>query len=208
MKIELNGKALLAVGLLSAGLAFGEYVSVINSSEVSYVTAQPPQETTSIGSIVLRIDAVNPADIYGGTWELIREDATFGFGDGSDYSSAVAVGDNDPTVPLPEHSHTMNHDHPSVNTNTDTHNHGLRGGNNDAMDHYYRLNRNRGIAGINPSEGQSGYTSSTTLMSNDSHSHSVNLPNYTGNTGNAGQSNATLDVRGKRLMVNVWKRIG
>lgn len=31
MRIELNGKALLSIGLLSTGLAFGEYVSIINS---------------------------------------------------------------------------------------------------------------------------------------------------------------------------------
>jgi hypothetical protein len=41
MDIRINGKTLLAVGLLSAGLAFGEYVSVISSDSVSYTSAVP-----------------------------------------------------------------------------------------------------------------------------------------------------------------------
>lgn len=110
MKIELNGKALLAVGLLSAGLAFGEYVSVISSDSVSYTSAQPPglsiDDVMPVGSIVMRMDSVNPTTLYGGTWTLITGDAALSFGDGTDLSGLV-YGDNNPLVPLPEHSHKM-----------------------------------------------------------------------------------------------------
>lgn len=42
MKIELNGKAFLAIGLLSAGLAFGEYVSVASGEYTSIVVDDSP----------------------------------------------------------------------------------------------------------------------------------------------------------------------
>jgi hypothetical protein len=42
MKIELNGKSLLAIGLLSAGLAFGEYVSVASGEYTSIVVEDSP----------------------------------------------------------------------------------------------------------------------------------------------------------------------
>lgn len=164
-------------------------------------------ETMPVGSVTFRMDAVNPSTIYGGTWTLLKQGVAIEIGDGT-AQSGVSFGENTPSVPLVAHSHTMNHDHSSATTNTDTHNHGLRSGNNDAMDHYYKLSRNRGIPGINPSENQGGYTASTALMQNDSHNHTVDLPNYTGNTGYSGTSSPSIDVRSERISINVWKRTG
>ena len=36
-----------------------------------------------VGSVVMRMDAVNPATLYGGTWQLITGDATITFGNGA-----------------------------------------------------------------------------------------------------------------------------
>lgn len=154
----------------------------------------------TVGSVVLRMDDTNPADIYGGTWELITGDASLTFGNGSNQAGIIS-GDNDPTVPLIEHSHTMNHDHPSVNTNTDTHSHTLTLKGRAGSQWTVNRGANWGMDDASPG-------SATATTAGDSHYHSVNLPNYTGNTGNAGQSNAKLDVRGARIAINVWKRVG
>lgn len=206
--INFNFKINKKIGLLLVGFASlfatADFVSLVDTKAAGGIVIE--KETMTVGSVVFRMDNVNPSTIYGGTWQLITGDATLTFGDGSS-QSGIPTGENDPIVPIVAHSHSMNHDHPAATTNTDTHNHGVRSGVADAMDHYYKLNRNRAFAGINPSEGLGGFTSSTGLVANDSHNHTVDLPNYTGNTGVTGVSDATLNVRGQRIAINVWKRI-
>lgn len=109
MKIELNGKSLLAIAFLSAGFAFAEYVSIVGDNGISYTVAENQismDEIMPVGSIVLRIDNVNPSTIYGGSWELMTGDAALSFGNGTNLSGSV-YGENTPSVPLPSHSHKM-----------------------------------------------------------------------------------------------------
>lgn len=62
-------------------------------------------EVHPVGSVVFRMDTVNPSNIYGGTWELITGDASVSFGDGSVQSGNI-IGDNEEVVVLPAHSHS------------------------------------------------------------------------------------------------------
>lgn len=200
MKIELNGKTLLGVALLSAGLAFGDFVSMVDVKSSGGIVVDNELSESDltkimpIGSVALRMDDINPSTIYGGTWELLTGDASLGFGNGS-IQSGVASGNNTPIVPIQEHNHSINHDHPSATTTSDTHSHQIT------------IWNGTGAGGTKPSGYAIKSASGGYSTTSDTHNHSVNLPNFNGTSGNAGTSNATLDVRGSRLLVNVWKRI-
>lgn len=60
----------------------------------------------TVNSIVLRLDDVNPATIYGGTWALITGDACLSFGDGS-ILDGLPYGENEVKPPLPKHRHQI-----------------------------------------------------------------------------------------------------
>lgn len=188
--------ALLLAGAISL-FAMADFVSVIGAKSAGGIIYE--KETTSVGSVVLRLDDKNPADLYGGTWELITGDASLGFGDGSPYSGVTDGVSNDPIVPLPNHNHSINHDHGVVNTSTNgAHSHG-----------YYRSNfqnTNNGGASLGNDGPNQLYQTST----EGNHVHSVNLPDFVGSSGYEGTSsdaNPTLNVRGSRILVNVWKRV-
>ena len=83
-----------------------------------------------------------------------------------------------------DHNHTMHHDHPSATTNTDTHNHTMLG-NGIPADYVdipnYAMMRN--LAAGSDHYGALGQNRITPTMATDSHSHSVDLPNFTGSSG-------------------------
>ncbi len=213
MELKINGKTLLGIALLSASITFGDFVSMVDVKSAGGITIE--KETMDVGSVVLRIDNKNPSTIYGGTWELITGDAALRFGDGTSQSGSLEGVANNQTVPLPLHSHGIDHNHPSATTNTDTHyHHNIHNNENNYS--------NTGISSSNyltvrgyKSGWSNDYayilrgTSSTpnsARTSSDSHNHSVDLPNYTGNSQSEGVSNASIDVRGQYITVNVWKR--
>lgn len=74
-----------------------------------------------------------------------------------------------------EHTHSINHDHAAFTSASDTHNHSVA---------------NLIRADISDSGGlfASSYHSGTTTTGNDTHSHSINVPNFTGTSG--GRSSA------------------
>ncbi len=189
----------IGLGLIGALSLFAtaDFVSLVDVKSAGGIVIE--KETQTVGSIVLRIDNTNPADIYGGNWELITGDASLRLGNGNALSGAVTAGDNDPVVPVPLHNHTMNHNHASVNTSSDT--------------HYHKVDYSTRASAENAPNDTGGWNymfddGTTRNTTSDTHAHSVDLPNYTGNTGNTGEAAAKLDVRGAFLTVNVWKRIG
>lgn len=195
IKFELNGKALLAVGLLSAGLAFGEYVSVINSEEVSYSSAIPEKEIQTVGAIVLRTDSTNPADIYGGTWRLITGDASIRLGDGTQQDLTSVSGDNTPIVPLQEHDHTAIFSGDALPNHT----HNLYTDRNDSGDYHARGSRYGHVG--------SGYSPVVNSGTSWIKGSSAGTPTGTISLAKAGVTNATLNVRGAFITVNVWEKI-
>lgn len=188
--------ALLLAGVISF-FAMADFVSMIDIKTSGGIKVE--KETMTVGSIVLRIDNTNPADIYGGTWSLITGDASLGFGNGGNLTGSSDGVSNDPIVPLPYHSHSINHDHPATTTNTTgAHNHD-----------YYRsnfANTNNGRASLSNDGPDTKYQTS----SSGNHNHTVDLPNFVGTSGGQGtttDANPTLNVRGARILVNVWKRV-
>jgi hypothetical protein len=189
MKIELNGKALLAVGLLSAGLAFGEYVSVISSNDVSYTSGNlgtPIGDIMTVGTVVMRMDDKNPSEVFGGTWELITGDAALYFGNGSNLTGQIVDSNYMENVPLPKHTHTAtvsNYTHSHTYTNPSYSYAGIIAGNQS---------RRFGDTGA---EQLHNYGTSP-----DTHNHTVTLTQE-------GVDNPQIDVRDARIHINVWKRV-
>lgn len=81
---------------------------------------------------------------------------------------------------MPSHNHTINHDHPSVNTSSaGSHTHDYEG--------YYTVLRGVGLnREVKSRDRVPSDPNDYAGNSAGSHTHSVNLPNYTGNSGNAG----------------------
>ena len=141
-----------------------------------------------VGSVVMRMDAVNPATLYGGTWQLITGDATITFGNGA-AQTGRATGSNDVDVPLPAHTHGTTH---NLGTTTNgNHNHAIRTG-------YQRMS----IHDINGNWFRDTNMLNYTEYAGD-HNHGI-----TGGVSvqSAGTANATVNVRGARIAINVWCR--
>ena len=160
-----------------------EYDTKQNTQDTAIVlnTAKPTlNDIHPIGSVVLRMDAINPATIYGGTWSLITGDASLSFGDGT-VRDGIASGTNVPAVPLLEHTHTF------TGNLLPTHSHTVS------------------TQAVNIGTGHDGgahvyLTGGSTATTADS----AGTP--TGANSNAGTAGATLDVRGSRISINVWSR--
>lgn len=190
MDIRLNGKTFLGIIALSVGLTFGDFVSLVDGkSSGGYIVKEVPVETTTAGSVVLRVDDVNPSTIYGGTWELITGDASLRLGDGSNLSATIEGSGNDPVVPLQAHSHTR--------------------GTMDITGTFNNISQDRSSsitasgAFTKSSSGQGRGTGDGTAMN-----FTFTASNsWTGETSVEGTSNAKLNVRGDYLKVNVWKKI-
>lgn len=223
MKGDLNFKINKKIGLLLVAtislFATAEYVSLVDARSAGGIVVDGMTdeevkavilETMPVGSVTLRMDAVDPSTIYGGTWSLITGDASLRLGNGG-INTGSLNGDNEPLVPLLAHNHTMNHDHPSATTNTDSHDHNInlrRSGYTGSAAPSWNTDLTTVTPGTTLSSGGNYHGDSRGPIDSDSHSHTLNLPNFIGNTGMNGVSNAKMDVRGQHITVNVWQRIG
>lgn len=149
-----------------------------------------------IGATMLTFEGTSPQVKYPWqTWQLISGDASIRLGDGSSQST-VSQGNNTPSVPLVSHAHSMNHDHPATTTSAN-------GNHNHSINYNAAINDGGGnLAGY--SQVSTAYSKNTGDAGN--HQHTVDIPNYVGNTGSTGQSSPTLDVRGAYVKMNLWLR--
>lgn len=197
---KINKKIGLAI-IASLGIfSMADFVSLVKTDTAGGISIEKElsdahmEQIMPVGSVALRMDSINPSLIYGGTWKLLTGDASLGFGDGSSMDG-IANGNNTPIVPLIEHTHTINHDHPVATTSSDTHSHNIT------------IWNGTGAGGSKPSGYAIKSSSGSYGTTSDTHNHTLNLPNFNGTSGKAGVANATLDVRGSRILVNVWKRM-
>ena len=142
-----------------------------------------------VGSVVLRMDNINPGTLWGiGQWTLITGDASLAFGDGGNMTG-VAFGSNNPDVPLPRHGHTMRNN--------------LSIGSAGNHSHGGVPLRQRVQIGGSTGTLYSPYADGRTEDAGE-HNHSLNGDIYVEETGS---SSATINVRGARILINVWRRI-
>lgn len=193
MEIKINGKTLIAIIAVSATLAFGNFVSIVNADNAGGVVYATPEY--SVGAVVFRADDVNPSTLYGGTWELITGDAAIRLGDGSNLDMATLKGiSNTPSVPLPKHSHTRG-------TMEITGQFGIGG--------------NGGLRVTSTSTSGAFYSGASTSVdgygggarTGNSITYFNASRNWSGATSLSGVDNATLDVRGQYVTLNVWKKV-
>lgn len=193
MNIKNNGKIIAIAIALSAGIAFGQYVSVVDAkSSGGFVTADRSMSQADfddimpVGSVTFRMDGINPSTLYGGTWDLITGDASLSFGNGSAQSGAVS-GNNTPVVPVVAHTHTAT----------------FTGNALPAHSHTYADTQRKATSGWGWGWGGSDNFGDTTRTTS---AVSAGKPSGSVAVQSAGVSNATLDVRGARIAINVWKR--
>lgn len=114
INLKINKKLGLVIIAAASTLAMAEYVSIVSAKSSGGITINAPSfnkdelllEIMPIGSVTLRMDAIDPATIYGGTWQLITGDASLRLGDGNSQSISVKGSGNKKQVPVPEHTHT------------------------------------------------------------------------------------------------------
>lgn len=215
VKFDINGKSLLAVAILSAGIAFGDFVSIadVKTSGGIVVDGMSDEEvkniileTMPVGSVTLRMDAVNPSTIYGGTWTLITGDAALAFGDGTALNG-VSEGNNNPLVPVVAHTHTATQVAHSHTRGTME----IKG--TTAIGEFDSKKQTGAFTGKSSysnegngtaAGGSTDYTTNFQASRSWTGSTSSITPKIT--VASTGTSKATIDVRGARIKVNVWKR--
>lgn len=138
-----------------------------------------------VNDIMIRIDNVNPATLIPGTtWTRIDGDFALFLGNGS--NAGTTTGNSYPGVPLPQHNHAASFSGDPL----PPHNHGsnIFGGAG-------------GGANTNAATW-SGYTTNIATTANG-----AGTPTGTVSVGYSGVGNPTIDVRGARIFLNIWKRV-
>lgn len=167
-----------------------------------------------IGTVVFRMDDVDPSTIYGGTWELMTGDATITFGDGN-AQTGNAVGENTPAVPIARHKHGVS-DAAHAHTKGTLRLKGMIAPISQSMTQstivangpfartgqtYYARGTpddadGQNVHGIDFDTNRGGWSGQTSTQLNN-----LSTDNY-GVTGDS----AKLNVRGARVAINVWER--
>lgn len=218
IKLKLKINRGIAIAALSSVCLFAmaDYVSIVNSNEVSYIAEKPEPETMTVGSIVLRIDNVNPETLYSGKWELVTGDASIRLGNGTDQNLSIQGNGNTQNISLTKHNH---------NASQSSHNHNR--GNMEiygiiTAPYYPEVSVGYSLNGTGAFAPYGGLTVIDDIDGNANQGsvyRSVDFRssrNWTGNTNSVapsitinetGVDNTNINIRGKYLRVNVWKKI-
>lgn len=206
--------SLTEIGAAPASHTHTDYVTGTQlASAVDTAVAGIKNNLFPVGHVLITINRSDPSSYgYPGTWSLVEDDtALHGVASGA----GTIVGSNTPQVPVVSHSHTFN---VTSGATSDSHTHSFSATTSSAGAHTHSLSSSNGSGSGNgvghnggdvttvrttSSAGAHAHTvSGTTSASSSAHSHSV-----AGSTDTSGTVNATLDVRGKRLQVYIWKRV-
>lgn len=141
-----------------------------------------------LGSYLIR--DTNPGDNgYPGVWSKVGAQTVLSTGIGDDSDLGTTTGENSPNVPLPEHRHSA-----SFRGNA------LPG---HAHDILQRFAGSPGVS-VNWMAGDNGGI----IPKIKSDSVSAGTPSGNVSVNSSGEANATINVQGKREIVNIWKRTG
>lgn len=206
--------SLIEIGAAPASHTHDDYVTGGQlASAVDSAVAGIKNNLFPVGHVLITINRSDPSSYgYPGTWSLVEDDtALHGVASGA----GTIVGSNTPQVPVVSHSHTFN---VTSGSTSDSHTHNFSATTSSAGAHTHTLSSANGAGSgsglahntgdvntvrTTSSAGAHAHTvSGTTSASGSSHSHSV-----AGSTDTSGTVNATIDVRGKRLQVYIWKRV-
>lgn len=103
---------------------------------------------------------------------------------------------------LPPHVHTIDHDHASVTTSDPgNHQHNDNSGTGDWI--MTDITASSGTLDLHDGGSGLGYGITSVTAAAGAHTHTVDLPNFSGASGNGGFPNAALDTTPKHLAVNL-----
>ena len=129
-----------------------------------------------VGSLYYSSVSTDPGTLFGGTWTAVEDVMILAHG--STYTAGDTGGSADAVVVT--HTHSIDHDHGSFTTASGgTHSHTIRSG----------VNGNGSGGHDDANNG-----SNTTVDGNGAHTHSIDVPAYSGTSGSAGSSGAGANM--------------
>jgi microcystin-dependent protein len=159
-----------------------------------------PLAAMPVGYIYMSVASTSPSTLFGGTWSrigqgrvLVGQDSTQ-----TEFDTAEETGGaKTHTLTAAEtaaHTHSVDHDHPAATSTSDG-------------SHTHALIR-KTAAGTSTGVVRGGATASAdgTTEAAGTHSHDVNVPNFTGNSGSSGSGTAHNNLQ-PYLVVFMWKRL-
>ena len=188
-------------------LTVNSLTTTISSSTTNFDEIYP------VGSIYLSVNATNPSNLFGGTWEQIKDKFLLACGD--TYVNGTTGGEETHTLTtneMPSHNHTASssnsgsHSHSASTSNSGAHTHTIRYHNFNGLavgQGYLLLRRN------DPSDGYLG-TDNDAAMSSGAHTHTVSVTNNGAHTHNVTVNNTGASQAHNNmppyLSIYIWKR--
>jgi microcystin-dependent protein len=159
-----------------------------------------PLASMPVGYIYMSVVSTSPATLFGGTWSRIAQGRVLVGQDSGQTEFDVAEetgGAKTHTLTsgeLPAHVHAIDHDHGAVSSAND-------GNHTHTITRKAAAGTSTGVVRGNATASADGTTDAI-----GTHTHSVDIPNYVGNSGSVGSGTAHNNLQ-PYLVVFMWKRI-
>lgn len=159
-----------------------------------------PLDAWPVGSIFISVSSANPSTVLGGgTWARVAQGRVLVSQDGSQTEfDAVRETGGEKTHVLtaaetPAHVHSIAHDHASFSSSSDN-------------NHTHALTRKTAVGtSTGVAAGGATTTSDGTTSAAPAHSHTIDVPNYTGNSSSVGADGAHNNLQ-PYFVVYMWER--
>lgn len=172
----------------------------IDAGVVTGSSGNSPLDAMPVGYIYMSVVSTSPATLFGGgTWVRIGQGRVLVGQDGTqtEFDTAEETGGAKTHTltgaEMPAHGHSIDHNHLVFDTGSD-------GAHTHILTRKSSSGTNTGVVRGNATAQADGTTESA-----GGHTHVVNVPAYTGNSGSAG-SNAPHNNLQPYLVVYMWKR--
>lgn len=195
----------------AAGKVYGTIQNPPASSIVGLYDAIYP-----IGSCIIRIDNTTPNQLgFPGSWGKFSADYSIHTAAADGSNVGQGVGTHFPGVPVTQHNHSFttnpagNHTHTADDNQAGEHSHTV----NTRTRSDYNTGHVQGARGGGSSEHHTDTDWYPTTSASGGHNHNITVQavgdhQHIGATDAAGTAGATIDVRGARILVNIWVRQG